>query len=68
MKTDGQELQRLINATVLWKGNYNAISRYSLVLFQRVSCITTKHNCVGDQNVILNKHTGVAAMEDGGER
>ena len=25
MKTDGQELQRLINATVLWKGNYNYI-------------------------------------------
>jgi hypothetical protein len=25
MKTDGQELQRLITATVLWKGNYNYI-------------------------------------------
>ena len=25
MKTDGQELQRLINATVLWKGSYNYI-------------------------------------------
>ena len=25
MKTDGQELQRFINATVLWKGSYNYI-------------------------------------------
>jgi hypothetical protein len=25
MKTDVQGLQRLINATVLWKGNYNYI-------------------------------------------
>ena len=36
--------------------------------FQRLSCITTKHNCVGDQNVSLNRQIGVAAMEDGDER
>ena len=49
-------------------GNISVISRYLLVLFQRVSCITTKHNCVGDQNVSHNKQIGVAAMEDGDER
>ena len=48
--------------------NITVISRYSLVLFQKVSCITTKHNYVGDQNVSLSKQIGVAAMEDGDER